>query len=62
MRAQAREIEAQREAINLQESPAIMFDRAHLTGRSQNGRQRADHAPEMVLRALSEREHFEKGF
>ena len=62
MRAQAREIEAQREAINLQESAAIMFDRAHLTGRSQNGRQRADHAREMLLGALSEREHFEKGF
>lgn len=60
MQAQAREIDAHRRAINLQESSAVMFDRAHQTGRSRNARQRADHAREMLLKALAERDHFEK--
>ena len=61
MQAQTREIEAHRRAINLQESAAIMFDRAHRTGRSRNAKQRAEHARQMLLRALSERERYEKG-
>jgi hypothetical protein len=60
LQAQAREIDAHRRAINLQESSAVMFDRAHQAGRSRNARQRADHAREMLLQALAERDHFEK--
>ena len=41
MQAQAREIEAQGRAINLQESSAIMLDRAHRPGRSRNAGPRA---------------------
>ena len=59
MQAQAREIEAHRQAINLQESSAIMLDRAHRPGRSRNARRRADHAREMLWHARSELEHFE---
>lgn len=60
MQAQAREIEAQRRAINLQESSAIMLDRAHQPGRSQNARQRADHARDMLRQARAELEQFQK--
>ena len=58
MQAQAREIEAHRRAINLQESAAIMFDRVHRTDRSRNARERADHARKMLWQALAERDHF----
>jgi hypothetical protein len=58
---QACEIEAHRRAINLQESSAIMFDRAHQPGRSRNARQRAEHALETLRQALAEQEGFEKG-
>jgi hypothetical protein len=60
MQAQASEIEAQRRAINLQESSAIMLDRAHRPGRSRNARQRADHAREKLWQARAELEHIEK--
>ena len=61
MQAQAFEIEAQRRAINLQESSAIMLDRAHRPGRSRNARQRADHALARLRHARAELEHFEGG-
>ena len=60
MQVQAREIEAHRRAINLQESSAIMFDRVHQTAKSRNARQRADHAREKLRLALAELNHFEK--
>ena len=60
MQVQAREIEAHRRAINLQESSAIMFDRVHQTAKSHNARQRADHAREKLRQALAELNHFEK--
>jgi hypothetical protein len=60
MEAQAREIEAQRRAIRLQESSAIMFDRAHQPRRSRSARQRAEHALELLRQALAEQEKFEK--
>ena len=41
MQVQAREIEAHRRAINLQESFAIMFDRVHQTAKSHNARHSA---------------------
>ena len=61
VQAQAREIEAHRRAINLQESSAIMFDRAHQPRRSRNARERAEHALEALRQALAEQEAFEKG-
>ena len=60
MQVQAREIEAHRRAINLQESSAIAFDRVHQTAKSRNARQRADHAREKLRLALAELNHFEK--
>jgi hypothetical protein len=60
MQATAREIEADRRAINLQESSAIMFDRAHQNDKSRNARQRAEHAREMLWQALAEREALRK--
>jgi hypothetical protein len=61
MHATACEIEAQRRAINLQESSAIMFDSAHQTGKSRNARQRADHARERLWQALAEQDNAGKG-
>jgi hypothetical protein len=58
MEAQAREIEAHRRAMRLQESSAIMFDRAHQPGRSRSARQRAEHSLEMLRQALAEQEKF----
>ena len=55
MQATACEIEAQRRAINLQESSAIMFDRVHETGKARNARQRADHARERLCERLRSR-------
>jgi hypothetical protein len=55
MHATACEIEAQRRAINLQESSAIMFDRAHQTGKSRNARLPADHAREGCGKPLRSR-------
>ena len=60
MQAQAREIEAQGRAIKLQESSAIMLDRAHRPGRSRNAGQRADQAREMLWQARAELEQFQK--
>ena len=60
LQAQAREIEAQRRAINLLESSAIMLDRAHQTGRSQNARQRAEHAREKLWQACTELDRYRK--
>ena len=60
MQATAREIEAHRRAINLQESSAIMLDRAHQTDKSRNARERAGHAREMLWRALAELEALRK--
>ena len=60
MQVQAREIEARRRAINLQESSAIMFDRVHQAAKSRNARQRADHAREKLRQSLTELNHFEK--
>jgi hypothetical protein len=54
--ATAGEIEAERRAINLQESSAIMFDRVRETGKARNARQRADHAWERLWRALAEQD------
>jgi hypothetical protein len=52
MEATARDIEAQREAINLQESSAIMFERVHQPNKSRNARERAEHAREGYGRQL----------
>jgi hypothetical protein len=60
MQATARDIEAQRRAINLQESSAIMLDRAHQTDKSRNARERAEHAREMLWHALAELEALRK--
>jgi hypothetical protein len=54
MHATACDVEALRQAINLQESSAIMFERVHETGKSRDARGRADHAHEMLLLALAE--------
>jgi hypothetical protein len=56
LHAAACDVEALRQAINLQESSAIMLERVHQTGKSRNARMRADHAPEMLLLALAEQE------
>ena len=61
MHATAFEIEAQRQASNLQESSAILFDRAHQIGKSRNARQRADHARERLWQALAEQDNAGKG-
>ena len=56
MEATARDIEAQREAINLQESSAIMFERVHQPNKSRNARERAEHARERLWQAVAERD------
>ena len=60
MQATEREIEAHRRAINLQESSAIMLDRAHQNDKSRNARERAEHAREMLWKALAELEALRK--
>jgi len=54
------QVDAQRRAINLQESSAIMFDRVHQTGNARNARHRADHARERLWRALAEQDNAKK--
>jgi hypothetical protein len=61
MQATASQIAAQRRAINLQESSAIMFDRVHETGKARNARQRANHARERLWRASAGLDSAEKG-
>jgi hypothetical protein len=60
VRTQTREIEAHRRAINLQEGSAIMLERAHRPGRSQNARHRADHARAKPWDARAELELLER--
>jgi hypothetical protein len=58
MQIQAREIEAQRRAINLQESSAVMLDRARRPGRSRNARQRAEHAWQKLSQAQGQLDRY----
>jgi hypothetical protein len=59
IQATACQIDGQRRAINLQESSAIMFDRARQAGRSRNARQRADRARERLQRVIVNRNNGE---
>jgi hypothetical protein len=58
MQAQSRELEAQRRAVNLLESSAILFERAHETAKSRNARERAEHAWQKLSQAQAELDRY----
>jgi hypothetical protein len=58
VQAQMREIEAQRRAVNLLESSAILFDRAHQPARSQKAKQRAERVRLKLWRSFAELDRY----
>jgi hypothetical protein len=60
VQAQIREIEAQRRAVNLLESSAILFGRAHQPAKSQNTKQRAERVRLKLWRSFAELDRYRK--